>query len=74
MSAWKEKANRVIASLCLDAYRKANYGRNGLKRKKHHPYRVPDDAQILVECLKCDDEETAKSLFVRQAVLGLNTL
>jgi hypothetical protein len=66
MEPWREKANRVIAELCAESYRAANYVK-GAKRKRHIPYSVPTIAQALVECLATGDEIGAKSIFLRLA-------
>lgn len=65
---WAEKANRIIAAVCADAYRAAN----PTPRKRHRPYHVPDIARDLVDCLNTDDEQRAKSLFLSHD--GLNAL
>lgn len=64
---WRTKAENVIAALSLEAYRAANVKANGTKRKKHVPYTIPEDAQTLANCLKTNDEETAKAIFQRHA-------
>lgn len=68
MRTWCDKANRIIAELSWDAWHKANHNKQGKRYKKHRPYSVPEDAQMLVECLgdhdqKCG-EERAKRYFV----------
>jgi hypothetical protein len=68
MKPWEEKANRIIGTLCLESWRKANHDKNGKRYKRHVPYSVPEDAQTLVDCLKTGDEVTAKSLFIRMAL------
>jgi hypothetical protein len=59
MVPWKLKANRIIARLCLEAYRAANAG-----KRKHVPYVVPGLAHELVRCLGRNDELGAKALFL----------
>ena len=59
MKTWRDKANRLISKLCLEANRAANLG-----HKKHVPYRVPELAKELVDCLEKNDEHRAKSLFL----------
>lgn len=63
-SAWRNKVNQVILSLCADAYKKANILPNGQKRKRHVPYSVPELAQELVKALGEDNEEKCKSLMM----------
>lgn len=62
--SWRDKANREIAKLCLASWRQANVKADGTIRKRHVPYAVPELAQTLVDCLKRDDEQTAKAIFV----------
>ena len=64
MKPWEEKANRIIARVCLASYRAANVRRDGTRRKRHVPYSVPDVAKRLVEALDRGDEETAKAIFL----------
>jgi len=61
---WREKAHRIIAALCRQSYEQANRLPNGMLRKRHKPYSVPEVAQRLVDCLGRDDEATAKSIFM----------
>lgn len=56
---WQDKAHRIIASLCREAYIAANNG-----KKRHVPYDVPDTAKRLVECLSRNDELEAKRIFM----------
>lgn len=70
MTTWRDKANRVISADCMAEWREANTLPNGRRRKRHVPYSVPKTAQELVECLKSDDEERAKAIFIRLAVTG----
>lgn len=65
--SWYDKAYRVVGELCLDSYKQANY-RRGKKYKKHRPYSVPLLAKLLIEALDEDDEEQAKSLFIRYSM------
>lgn len=68
MDAWRTKANRLIAQMCLQAYREANPKPKHARRiPKHIPYRVPQMAQDLVTCLQTNDERTAKAIFIRLA-------
>lgn len=61
---WEQKAHRLIHDLCMESYKKENYAKNGMKKKRHHPYRVPELAQDLVDCVKTDNEEQAKYIFL----------
>lgn len=66
-NTWQHKAQRIIAELCSESYKQANY-RDGRKLKgSHRPYSVPQDAELLVQCLRTNDEETAKAVFIRHA-------
>lgn len=65
MVPWREKANRIIYQLCERSYVQANTSKTGKRSRKHRPYAVPDEAQILVECLRDDNEEKAKALFIQ---------
>lgn len=56
---WKDKANRIIAALSLEAYKAKNLG-----KKKHEPYTIPETASALIDCLNRDDERAAKSLMM----------
>jgi len=62
--AWQEKAKRLIAEACLEAYRKANTKPDGTRYRKHRPYRVPEHAQALLDALNADDEEKAKAVML----------
>ena len=61
---WQDKAHRIIAALCLESYSKTNTKKDGGKYKTHRPYIVPQEAEILIECLNTNDEHRAKSMFV----------
>jgi len=65
---WIDKAERLIASLSLDAYRTAN----PIPRKRHKPYTIPPLARELVECIGTNDEHRAKRLFLSYD--GLNAI
>lgn len=67
---WREKANRVIRKMCRESWRRANTKADGTTYKRHRPYAVPHDAEMLVNALAKDDEVLAKAIFVRQAVIG----
>lgn len=71
-TTWESKANRIIASMCMQSYREANTLPNGQMRKRHIPYSVPMDAELLIRCLKTGDEETAKAIFHRHAFGAIN--
>ncbi|RJQ30278.1 hypothetical protein C4565_00405 [Candidatus Parcubacteria bacterium] len=76
MQPWEEKANKIIASMCRGSWYMSNHDKHGRRFKRHRPYTVPPDAQLLVECLGKGDEETAKSIFIRHVygiVYGSNT-
>lgn len=62
--AWREKAERLIAEACLEAYRKTNTKPDGTRYRKHRPYAVPEHAQALLEALNADDEQKAKSIML----------
>lgn len=63
VETWQQKANRIIAALCLDAYRKANTKPDGTRYSSYRPYEPPYIARHLVECLDTNDEERAKGIF-----------
>lgn len=65
---WRDKANRIIGELCLSSYLQANTRPDGTRYRKHRPYRVPDDAEMLIRCLAESDEATAKAYFVQRAM------
>lgn len=69
-STWQHKAHRMISEMCMTEWRRANVKADGSMRKRHVPYAVPDDAKMLMECLRTNDEITAKEYFVRRAVMG----
>jgi hypothetical protein len=73
MKTWHHKAQEIIDAHCRAAWRQANIKPNGTTRRRHVPYRVPDIAAALVECLNRDDEHEAKRLF-EVARLGAWTL
>ena len=68
LEPWEEKVHRIISALSMEAFNLANRLPNGRLRKKHVPYRIPDSAERLVECLGMKDrsaaEETAKAIFL----------
>lgn len=65
---WRDKANRIISSLCYESWKQTNFSPSGKQYKKHRPYSVPDLARDLVDCLgalnQVAAEEKAKSLFL----------
>jgi hypothetical protein len=67
--AWEYKAEKIISELCLESYKQANYFKNGQKKKKHVPYSVPAIAQELLNCIKTDDEEKAKAIFIKLSII-----
>lgn len=68
MKTWRDNADRLIGRACFEAWRSANAG-----KRRHVPYRVPDIAQELVECLRDDDEHRAKAIFLSYDGLALLT-
>lgn len=50
-ATWESKVQQVIGVLAATAYKKANYNKQGRKYKKHRPYRIPEEADQLVQCL-----------------------
>ena len=56
---WRDKAHRVIQAECRREYDRKNKG-----KKKHTPYTVPELAEKLISCLRDNDEERAKSIFL----------
>jgi hypothetical protein len=64
MNTWHDKVQSEISRLCEESYRIANY-KNGKKMyKKHRPYSVPRKAELLIDALNNNDEETAKSIML----------
>ena len=61
---WRNKAHKIINSLCRQSYLKENQLNNGKLRKKHVPYSVPEEAKELIDCLNRNDEEKAKEMFL----------
>lgn len=64
MKSWRDKAYKVIGTLCQEFYVQANRMKDGNYRKKHVPYSVPTLAERLIDCLNTDDEIGAKNIFV----------
>jgi len=64
--SWRAKVERVIGKLSAQAYRATNTSPSGSKYKRHHPYRIPEEAQELVACLGDRDqvrgERTCKTI------------
>lgn len=65
---WQNKASEIISELCMAEYRQSNI-HNGDRQRKHRPYEVPNDAQFLIKCLNKNDEEGAKSLFMKMVMI-----
>ena len=59
MKQWEKKAHKWIHELCKESYINANK-----KRKKHVAYSVPNLAEELIHCLKNNNEEQAKFIFL----------
>ena len=51
MNSWENKVERVIGKLSYAAWYDANHDNAGRRYKKHHPYRLPEEAVELTECL-----------------------
>jgi hypothetical protein len=68
---WRAKAERLIAEMARSEFERANRLPNGQIRKRHVPYRLPSEADVLVTCLGSDDERGAKELFQRISILGI---
>jgi hypothetical protein len=63
MTAWQDKAHRLISEMARNAQEKANRLPGGRLRKRHVPYSLPEDAHRLVRFLGTNDEKGAKALF-----------
>lgn len=61
---WKQKAHKVIKSLCQQSYLHKNTNSDGSIKRKHAQYSVPHEALQLIKCLNADDEEKAKAIFL----------
>jgi hypothetical protein len=64
MKLWEKKAHELIYDLCFEEYKKVNRDKRGIKKKKHIPYRPPELAEELHNCIKNEDEERAKFIFL----------
>ena len=60
MRTWEDKVNEVIAQLSRAAWHAANTDRQGKPYKKHHAYRIPEEATELVKCLGMHNRRTAE--------------
>ena len=60
MRTWEDKVKDVIGKLCCVSYRQANFNKQGKKYKKHRPYSIPEEAQVLVKCLGMHDSRKAE--------------
>jgi hypothetical protein len=60
MASWENKVDAVIGRLSYVAWVQANHDKHGRRYKKHHPYHVPEEAQMLVECLGMHDRRAAE--------------
>jgi hypothetical protein len=65
--------HKMIGELCRQSYEQANRLPNGLMRKTHVPYSIPQEAQALIKALNEDDEHEAKRIMVcvRDGTLSL---
>lgn len=59
-TGWEAKVERVIGQLSAQAYRAANTDPSGRRYKRHHPYRVPEEAERLVQLLGSRDRKAAE--------------
>jgi hypothetical protein len=57
---WEGKVHRVVALLSRAAWAKANLGPDGRPRKKHRPYRIPEEASELVRVMGLRDRREAE--------------
>jgi hypothetical protein len=64
MQTWRDKAHRIISDLCRQSYLQAETTKAGKRRKRHVPYSVPQAAQDLIDCIKTNNEERAKAIFL----------
>jgi hypothetical protein len=62
MRTWENKIEEVIGKLSYTAWFQANHNKQGKRFKKHRPYRVPEEAQYLVECLGLHDRRKSEIL------------
>ena len=60
MRTWEDKVNEVIAQLSRAAWHAANTDKQGKPYKKHHAYRIPEEAAELVKCLGMHNRRTAE--------------
>lgn len=59
---WKDRVNKLVSEMCFESWRKENTKKDGSRYVKHRPYRVPQIACLLVDCLNKNDEARAKAL------------
>lgn len=72
--SWHTKAHSYVAELSQQAWEKANRLPNGRLRKRHVPYRIPDEAAALVDFMGRNDEEGAKALMLNLNQRGFKGL
>ena len=62
MRTWENKVEEVIGKLSRIAWYQANHDKQGKQYKKHRPYRVPEEASLLVTYLGMHDRKEAENL------------
>lgn len=60
MRTWENKVERVISLFAQQAYRDANFDKHGKKYKRPRPYRMPEEAEKLVQVLGMHDRKKAE--------------
>ena len=74
--SWREKAERVIGALARAEYERTNPRGPRGRPKKHVPYRLPAEAERLVELLGMEDQAEAevetKALFEQLRRAGVS--
>lgn len=60
IEGWEKKVESVIGRLSHIAWHQANHDKLGNRYKRHHPYRIPEEAQELVKCLGMHDRRAAE--------------
>jgi len=71
IKTWQDKAHSIIFAECQREYLRVNRLSNGTMRKKHVPYSSPELADTLRDCINNNNEEMAKSIFLRLCLPSL---
>jgi hypothetical protein len=67
---WEHKVDAVIGRLSRAAWYQANHDKQGNRYKRHHPYRIPSEAEALVTCLGMRDRRAAE-ISAKEIMMGL---